>query len=62
LFIKLHKDLYDKNLIEKVKEKEADSIISFKSKKSYYLLELKVNDFVDYFDFCNYLIDFRRNI
>jgi len=62
VFVKLHKDLYDKNLIQKVREKEADSIISFKPQKKYYLLELRVDDFEDYFNFCNYLIDFRQNI
>lgn len=62
LFIRLHKDLYSKNLIEKVRKKEADSIISFKSQRNYYLLELQVDDFEDYFDFLNYLIDFCRNI
>jgi len=60
-FVKLHRELYSKNLINRIKKEIPDSIISFKSQKDYYLLELDVDDAVDYFDFCNCLIYFDRS-
>lgn len=56
LFIRLHKELYGKDLIKKIKKEEPDCIISVRPQKNYYLLELNVDDFGEYFDFLNYLI------
>lgn len=58
--IKLNRALYPKDLIEKIKREEPNSIISLKSNNKYYILELKVDNFKDYFDFLNYLIYLNR--
>lgn len=60
LFVKLNKELYKRDAIERIKNQEPDSIISIRLKKNYYFLELKVDEFEDYFDFLNYLIYFLR--
>ena len=60
-FVKLHKELYSRNLINKIKKEIPDSIISLKSQKDYHLLELEIDGTEDYFDFCNCLIYFDRS-
>ena len=60
-FVKLHKGLYSMSLINRIKKEIPDSIISLKSQKDYYLLELEVDEAEDYFDFCNCLIYFNRS-
>jgi len=61
-FVKLHKDLYSGDLIDKVKKEIPGSVISCKSLKSYHILELSVDDGDDYFDFCNCLIHFNKSV
>ena len=61
-FVKLHREIYSKNLINRIKKEIPDSIISFKSRKNYYLLELKVDESEDYLDFCNCLIYFNQSV
>ena len=60
-FVKLHRELYSKNLINRIKKEIPDSIVSVKSNKKYHLLELKIDDSGDYFDFCNCLIYFNQS-
>ncbi len=59
-YIKLHKGLYGKNLIERIKKEFPQDILSLKASKNYHLLELDIDGPEDYFDFCNYLIYYSR--
>ena len=61
-FVKLHREIYSKSLINRIKKEIPDSIISLKSQKNYYLLELEIDDPEDYLDFCNCLIYFNQNV
>ena len=61
LFIKLHKDLYPADLIDKIIKEEPDAISSIKKKRNYTFLELNAEHRSDYFDFLNYLIYHKKN-
>ena len=60
IFIRLNKELYKKELIEKIEKEEPDSVVYLKSQKNYYLLELRVDNFSEYLNFLNYLIYLNR--
>ncbi|MCF7888080.1 MAG: hypothetical protein K9L76_02250 [Candidatus Omnitrophica bacterium] len=60
-YLKLHKKIYNKSLINKMKTQIFDSILSIKSQKDYYLLEIDADNKSDYFDFLNYLIYLNRS-
>ncbi|MCF7874190.1 MAG: hypothetical protein K9M00_05100 [Candidatus Omnitrophica bacterium] len=60
-YIKLCKEIYNKALIDKLKSEVSDAILSVKSQKDYYLLEIEADNKSDYFDFLNYLIYLKRN-
>jgi hypothetical protein len=62
IFVKLHKRLYRKELIEKIKKETSEAIKCIESDKDYYLLELEVDEPVEYFEFLNYLIYLNKNI
>lgn len=55
-YLKLHKKIYSKSLIDKIKEEASDFILSVVPKKNYYFLEINADRQSDYFDFLNYLI------
>lgn len=60
LLVKLNSDLYPRELIEKVKTEESDSVIFAAGEKGYYFLELKADDAQDYLNFLNYLLYLKR--
>ena len=53
-YIKLHKKLYDKRIIENIRSQEPGAISSFTEIPTYYLVKLKNKK--DSFDFLNYII------
>jgi len=61
LFVKLNKDLYPKELIQKAAEREPGSVISVGKEKAYHLLELNVDNSGEYLDFLNFLIYLKRS-
>jgi len=61
LSVRLNKELYKRELIERAARQEPNSVISINTQGKYYLVELKADDFGNYFDFLNYLIYLSRN-
>ena len=61
ILIRLNKDIYNKDLIDKAKKDEPASIFSITVQKNYYFLELNVDKFTEYFDFLNFLIYLKQN-
>lgn len=61
LLVRLNKEIYSRDLIDRAAKEETDSIMSIKQEGNYYLLELNVDGFKDYFDFLNYLIYLTRS-
>ena len=61
LLIKLNKELYPQDLIKKAKDQEPETIISVTAQNNYYLVELKIDNKTEYFDFLNCLIYLSRN-
>ena len=54
--LKLHKDLYPAELLDKIKNLDTSSIVSTVEHNSYFLVELNIDVEEDYLDFLNYLI------
>jgi len=59
--IRLCKDLYDAELIERVRKDNADAVVSVAKNKDYYLVELRADNYGECFDFLNCLINGSRN-
>lgn len=59
--VKLHKDLYTKEIIERAQQKEPGSVVTIGVKSDYYLVELALSAEDDCFAFLNYLIYLRRS-
>ena len=60
IFIKLNRNLYKKDLIEKAKRENPTSLGSLRKRGEYYLLEFREENLTEYFDFLNYLIYLKR--
>ncbi|MFH1875879.1 MAG: hypothetical protein ABH865_03215 [Candidatus Omnitrophota bacterium] len=60
IFIKLHKELYDRNVIERVKRQEPGILGVVHSDAAHYLVEMRTKQRRDYLDFLNYLIYMAR--
>lgn len=56
IFIKLHKELYSRDVIERVRRQEPGILGMVHSDAAYYLVEMKTKQKRDYLDFLNYLI------
>lgn len=61
VYVKLHKELYGREEIEKARAHEPDAVIAITSEKKYYCVRLNAAVDTDCFDFLNYLIYLRRN-
>ena len=55
-FLKLHKDIYKKQVLNKLRKEDPETITDIRLEADYYLLELQLDDPEDYFSFLNYLI------
>jgi hypothetical protein len=58
--LRLHKDLYRKEILERVKKEDPKSVVSLAIQGDYYLLDLCIDGFSDCLDFLNYLIYINR--
>lgn len=58
--VKLHKQLYRKPLINKLKNNLAGEVTSFKTKGDYYFLRIDAESESDCLNFLNYLIYLQR--
>jgi hypothetical protein len=58
--VRLNKDLYPKELLERATKEEPKSIQSFSSQKHHHLVKLKAATNEDYFAFLNYLVYLNR--
>jgi hypothetical protein len=61
VYVKLHRELYPKEVLAQARANEPESVISVKTERDYYLVELDVRAPSEYFDFLNYLICLKRN-
>ena len=61
VYIKLHSELYNKNVFDEIKKEEPGYIKSIKKQNDYYLLDVAAKDKSEYLDFLNYLIYIERN-
>ncbi len=60
-YIKLHKELYPADIIDRIKKSEPDAIAAVKADNKHMLIELASKEIDDYFDFLNYLIYHKKN-
>ena len=61
IFLKLHRDLYSKEILERLQKENAEFILSIKEKNKYYFLKLNKFNLQNCFDFLNYLIYLLRS-
>jgi len=61
-FVRLHRKLYKKELLVRIKEEKPDFVRAVMSRGNYYLVELMVNEETEYFAFLNYLISLNQEI
>lgn len=61
-FVKLHKNLYKKELILRVKEENPGFVRAIISRGKYYLVDLDISKKSEYFFFLDYLIGLNQEI
>lgn len=61
-FVKLHRKLYKKELLDQIKERMPDFVRRVMLRGNYYLVELRAKEEIEYFVFLNYLISLNQEI